>query len=50
MCYVLDLLVRAMIVGNYVFFCLYGLSVYFEVPISFGDWYLSQPCRLTKID
>ena len=48
MCYVLDLLIRVMTVGNSVCVCMYGLSVYFEVPVSFGDWYVARGNELNK--
>ena len=50
MWYELDLIIRVMTVGNCVFVCIYGLYVYFAVPFSFGDWYLSHPFRLTAIE
>ena len=28
-------------VGNCVFVCMYVLSFYFSVPLSFGNWYLA---------
>ena len=38
-----------MTVSNCVFVCLYDLSVYFIVPVSFGDWYLESRPELKSL-
>ena len=39
-----------MTVGHCVFVCMYALSVYFTVPVYFGDWYLAGALSIFTLD